>query len=318
MARFNAPPSWQHHLPEHFVPPTDWQPEPSWGPPPAGWALWVDESTGQATQPPYQYAQNPFLNVSTIPQHTGSIPGGTPASATEKKPLSKKAKIGIGVGAVVIFAAMVGACGGGDETSTSAVATPSASEAALPAAAEETASAEASATPEPVVSDSPEPEPEPEPEVKMPAVQQKFSETVADASAKYDETDNELKATKVIMDRDKSLCTATGGSFKGWKATVDDVGSTGDGYGYIAVIMEDDIELSTWNNALSDTFDNTLIKPSNKLYDVLMELSAGDEVTIAGDFAKGENTCVQTSNLTEVLNASSPDFKVNFSSIKVD
>lgn len=124
--------------------------------------------------------------------------------------------------------------------------------------------------------------------------------------------------SKTISDRDKALCKTTGGEFSGWKATVHDVGSTGDGYGYIAMIMDDDIELSTWNNALSDAFDNTLIKPSNKLYDVLMELSAGDEVTISGKFIKGENTCVTTSNLTEVLNASSPDFKVNFTSIKTN
>lgn len=301
------------------MPHPDWKPEPSWGMPPAGWVLWTDEVTGEPAHPPYEYANNPYLNITTIPLVSTDMANSAFANPSGQKPMSKGAKIGLGVAAFVVFATMIGACGGSEDDPAPAAATPSATESAAPSVAPETTPAaepitKETETPEPTISE--EPEPEPEPEVKMPAGQQKFSDIVADANTKYGETDNELKATKIIMDRDKSLCKNTGGSFKGWKATVHDVGSTGDGYGYIAVIMEDDIELSTWNNALSDAFDNTLIKPSNNLYDVLMELSSGDEVTIGGDFIKGENTCVNTSNLTEVLNASSPDFKVNFTSIK--
>ncbi|GAA2966258.1 hypothetical protein ACFO7V_05760 [Glutamicibacter bergerei] len=333
-ARFNVPPQWQAYLSSDFHPATDWKPESTWGMPQAGWALWVDETTGYPAQPPAEFMANPYLNVAVIP---GNSPATAPTSAhsstsfnsasntpAQKKPMGKGAKIGIGVAAVIIFGAIIGSCGGGDETTPAAdpstTPTVAAQESAngdeptAEPAAEQSDEPTAEAPSEPT--EDPEPTPEPEPKAQMPKVQKTFSDTVASASTKFSETDNELKASKAILDRDKSVCKATGGEFSGWKATVDDVGSTGDGYGYIAVLMEDDIELSTWNNALSDTFDNTLIKPSNKLYDVLMELSSGDEVTVSGNFIKGDSTCVTTSNMTEVMNASSPDFKVDFTSIK--
>lgn len=324
-ARFNVPPVWQSHLPPNFHPQTDWTPDPAWGLPAAGWPLWVDSSTGYPAQPPTEYSNNPYLNVSVVPgaESSASFSGPIAPTAPAKKPLSKNAKIGLGVGSAVVVLAMLGACGGGGgndaapQPVSTEVATPSSSE---QASAEPVVEAPETATPSPTAEATEEPEPTEanNPKIKMPATQQSFSDQVAKSSAKYDETENELKMSKTILDRDKALCKTTGGEFSGWKATVHDVGSTGDGYGYIAMIMDDDIELSTWNNALSDAFDNTLIKPSNKLYDVLMELSAGDEVTISGKFIKGENTCVTTSNLTEVLNASSPDFKVNFTSIKTN
>lgn len=323
MTRFNVPPPWQPYLPNSFTPAPDWKPDPSWGMPPAGWVLWTDEATGEPAHPPYEYAQNPYLNVTTIPLASTDF-SQSAFAAPAKKSMSKGAKIGIGIVAVALFGAIIGSCGGGDKD-TPAAASPSASESqtAAPVASPTPSQTveevvEETDSPEPEVTEQAEPEPEAEPEVKMPADQRKFSDIVAKASAKYTDTDNELKASKTIIDRDKSLCKSTGGDFKGWRATVHDVGSTGDGYGYIAVIMEDDIELSTWNNAMSDAFDNTLIKPSNKLYDVLMELSSGDEVTIAGNFIKGDKTCVETSNLTEVMNAASPDFKVNFTSVKAN
>lgn len=346
--RFNPPPSWQQYLPANFQPSTAWIPDTAWGAPPAGWPMWVHTDSGYPAAPPEEYRNNPYLFISvmpgmpaqpapaqSVPVHSTATPGKnvpSPAKFThstraaspaqpsgDKKPMGKGTKTTLWIVGIIAFLSIVGACSeGGDKETAAPAATPSAS-ATQPAANESPAAAavvaEPTEEPEPEVSE--EPEPEPEPKVLVPAGQQSFSDRVEKARKDYEATDNELRMSKVVTDRDKALCKATGGSFKGWKATVNDVGSTGDGYGYVAVIIEDDIELSTWNNALSDVFDNTLIKPENKLFDTLLDLSSGDIVTVSGSFTDGKDTCVQTSNLTEVFNADSPDFKVKFTSIKV-
>lgn len=331
---------WLPHLPANFQPTPSWVPENAWGAPPAGWPLWVHEENGYPAQPPAEFANNPYLFMSVMPDYSmaaaGAPNGGDTAGVPTaqfaqghslphgepKKPMSKGKKIGIGVAAFIVLAIMIGSCGGSEEQPSSA---PEPTVAAV-ASPSETPVAAAVATPEPVATVEPaqaepteevEPEPAPEPVVALPAAQEAFSKRVAKAAAEFDATDNELRMTKAITDRNKALCKATGGSFKGWKATVTDVGSTGDGYGYFSVIMEDDIELSTWNNALSDIGSDSLIKPTNKLFDTLLDLSSGDTVTVSGSFLR-DDSCVMTSNVTEVFDASSPDFKVNFTSIKAD
>lgn len=41
-SRFNPPPNWP--LQEGFSPPPGWRPEPTWGEPPFGWQLWVEDA----------------------------------------------------------------------------------------------------------------------------------------------------------------------------------------------------------------------------------------------------------------------------------
>ena len=48
MVHFNPPPNWPE-LPDDFVPPAGWQPDPRWGPVPYGWALWIDDEGRPAT-----------------------------------------------------------------------------------------------------------------------------------------------------------------------------------------------------------------------------------------------------------------------------
>ncbi|ASN40332.1 hypothetical protein CGQ24_15855 [Arthrobacter sp. 7749] len=274
--------------------------------------------------PDYSYAAAGKPNsADALAAPTAQFAQGQSLPAEPKKPMSKGKKIGIGVAAFIVLAIMIGSCGGSDEQPSSApqpiatVASPSETPVAALVATPEPSETVEPAQVEPTEEETLEPEPTPEPEVTLPKAQQAFSERVAKAASDYDATDNELRMTKSITDRNKALCSATGGTFKGWKATVTDVGSTGDGYGYFAILMEDDIELSTWNNALSDIGSDSLIKPSNKLFDTLLDLSSGDAVTVSGNFLRGDS-CVMTSNVTEVFDAASPDFKVNFTSIKAD
>lgn len=321
--RFNPPPFWQQYLPANFTPAVDWTPEQTWGAPPAGWALWINTENGYPANPPEEYRNNPYLFLSVV-AGMGVPEGSHVAMAApiaqpkaSKKPMRKGMKIFLWIAGIFVFLGIVSSCSNDAE--------PEGTPAPAPAAATSNAPAQPSVSETPVSQPTVDPEPveeevapEPEPKVTVPKAQQSFSDRVAKATQEYQDTDNELRMSKAITDRDKALCKATGGTFEGWKATIHDIGSTGDGYGYIAIIIDEDIELSTWNNALSDIGDNSLIKPSNKLFDKLLDMSSGDTVTVSGTFLKDNGTCVKTSNMSEAFNATSPDFKVKFSSIKAD
>ncbi|MDQ0094828.1 Ltp family lipoprotein [Paeniglutamicibacter psychrophenolicus] len=152
--RFNPPPLWRQYLPADFTPTPSWIPESTWGAPPAGWPLWVDNGTGHPAMPPAEFSTNPYLYLSVMPgtPSPGAIPSpasgssgfgpsvsgfSAPAPQKPKKPLSRGKKIGIGVVGLVGLSFIVGSCGGiGDpsssapETTAAAVASPSATQAA--------------------------------------------------------------------------------------------------------------------------------------------------------------------------------------------
>lgn len=143
--RFNPPPLWLQHLPAEFQPTPTWIPETAWGAPPTGWPMWINSETGAPALPPEEFSANPYLYMSVMPDFvaaaaaTGSpvaasaavgnsSAAGFPTSGTlkSKKPLSKGKKIGIGAGAVVVFAILIASCGGsGEQPSTAPAGTAS-------------------------------------------------------------------------------------------------------------------------------------------------------------------------------------------------
>lgn len=132
--RFNPPPAWRQYLPTDFVPNVSWTPEQSWGAPPVGWPMWIDDRTGLPVEPPIEYSQNPYLYMSVMPDwNTGN--GATEGAANfasgvvaGKNRLSRGKKIGIGVVTGIVAIAIIGALsGGGDDTDVTTADSPSAS-----------------------------------------------------------------------------------------------------------------------------------------------------------------------------------------------
>lgn len=126
--RFNPPPAWRAYLPEDFLPAADWIPERAWGAPPVGWSLWVESTTGAASEPPIQYQANPYLYMSVMPDWDGTETAQltTPVMASQhkpkKRPLSRGKKIALGVVAGVLAIGVIGALGGGGEEQPAPVA----------------------------------------------------------------------------------------------------------------------------------------------------------------------------------------------------
>jgi hypothetical protein len=92
--------------------------------------------------------------------------------------------------------------------------------------------------------------------------------------------------------RNKSLCKIVGGGkVQGWTGKISTLDSNGDGFGVLAIEISDGAAVGTWNNALSDFEDDTLIKPGN-LLDKLSTLEEGQNVEFSGRFVKQSGACV--------------------------
>ena len=165
--------------------------------------------------------------------------------------------------------------------------------------------------------EGPEPEPEPEPTLDLPSAEAKFVKTVKKYEAVYDEASTELKRSKTVTDRNNELCGLTGGSFTGWVGEITEIGSNNDGHAHIEIRIDDNIRIQTWNNALSDMFDDTLIKSGSKLWEKLSNMDEGTEVKFAGEFVADDEGCVRTTNLTETFGVVDPQFLARFTDVSV-
>jgi hypothetical protein len=69
-----------------------------------------------------------------------------------------------------------------------------------------------------------------------------------------------------------------------WIGIIDTLSSNGDGLGVLTVKIADDVVLKTWNNAVSDMFDHTLIDPDSSVFRKASSLKVGQRVAISGAF----------------------------------
>lgn len=139
-----------------------------------------------------------------------------------------------------------------------------------------------------------------------------FIGIVQDYSAQYEAAPNELKKSAVARKRIEALAKLKGDyrNIDGWFGTIEKLGTDSDGNAYLTInLLADGVTVGTWNNSISDSGSNTLIKNGSSLYDSLSEMSAGNVVKFSGAIGK-------TKNLTERGKMTEPDFLFRFSMVE--
>ena len=158
------------------------------------------------------------------------------------------------------------------------------------------------------------------PAADIPAAQQAMSDAVATGRAEAESAETDLQRANVLNVRSDTMCESVpDGAVTDWIGTVVTVDANGEGKAVVVVSIEEDIEIGTWNNALSDSGDGTLIEQGTELYDSALELAPGDSVRFSGTLKSGSEAndrCYYTSNLTEVMSIDSPDYIITFSDLQ--
>ena len=152
--------------------------------------------------------------------------------------------------------------------------------------------------------------------VPLPPDETQFINIVSTAQQEVTGADNNMKKGGIKSIRDKSVCKLlTSLNVKDWIATVDTLDSNSDGKGVLAVLLAKDITLKTWNNAISDSFDNTLIKPNSALFNAASSLKVGQQVKFTGKFYRDDDDCIEEGSLSLDGKLSSPEYIFKFSAI---
>jgi len=149
-----------------------------------------------------------------------------------------------------------------------------------------------------------------------PQSQADFISLVEKTREELDAAETDLQESVIVRGRDKALCgVLSGGVANKWVGEIKDVGANGEGKAYLEIEIANDIRVKTWNNALSDIFDNTLIPTSSKFFDRLVAMQKGDLVYWSAKFLSDSNSCLKGANLTEYFYGKDPKFIVDFKDV---
>lgn len=150
----------------------------------------------------------------------------------------------------------------------------------------------------------------------LPETQKKLISLVDENKAKYSAASTDLQKSDIIRTRDTQICSAVGTQFNDWVGTVKEVGANNQGKAHLSVDLSPSVKISTWNNALSDYSDNTLIPQGSELYNELVKMNKGAKVSVSGAFIASDSSCIRATNVTKTFTALDPDYLVRFTSVK--
>ncbi|HWO56434.1 MAG TPA: hypothetical protein VNN55_02590 [bacterium] len=162
------------------------------------------------------------------------------------------------------------------------------------------------------------PEPSHEAEAVIPADQLRFVSAVEAFYDAYEDAPNELKKSALRTNRRGEIANALSGdrTVSSWAGTLRDMGTNSEGKAYVSIQLEGSkIRVQTWNNALSDITDGTLIDQSSPIFDALSGLSEGDRVTFDGRFMADDRDFIEEQSVTERGSMTSPEFTFRFTRI---
>ncbi|RZS62210.1 hypothetical protein EV386_2531 [Xylanimonas ulmi] len=230
-------------------------------------------------------------------------------------------KLMIGFVCALLGAAL--AFGGGNDNPKDESA--SKAPAAAPAAQPDTSAAAAEPAPSPTptpaaeapapVAEAPTPAEDPSPYGTYPQAEADFVATVTGASDQYGAVETDLQRSEVVRNRNATVCSATGGNATDWVGVVSDIGANREGKAWVEIELAPNVRVHTWNNALSDISDETLIDPSEPMFGGLVAMTKDQKVVFSGSFVADDSSCVKTSNMTETFGALDPQFVFKFSDV---
>lgn len=150
-----------------------------------------------------------------------------------------------------------------------------------------------------------------------PSDQVRFTSAVVSARTSYRSAPNELAAGGIRSARQQAICNIViNQSASDWVGKITKLTSNGDGKGVISISLAPNVQVSTWNNSISDLGDHTLIDPTSSLFNVLATMKVGDPVKFSGRFSSSRTDCIGEQSVTLQGSMIDPAFTMRFTSIK--
>lgn len=154
-------------------------------------------------------------------------------------------------------------------------------------------------------------------EFQVPEDEIAFITVIRDYQNQFVNAKNELQESLLRDERKKEL-----GLLKKqlnvyeWVGTIRKLETNSDGKAIISVEIAPKVFLKTWNNALSDFSENTLIEKSSELYKILLNLGIGSKIIFSGHFFHSNEDFFEEQSMTIKGAMKEPEFLFKFISIK--
>jgi hypothetical protein len=94
------------------------------------------------------------------------------------------------------------------------------------------------------------------------------------------------------------------------------LGTNSEGKAHITIRLNNNLSIGTWNNALSDIGDNTLISMDSELYKTLSSMKTRQKIRFSGTFVRSDTDYFREKSLTIRGAMKTPDFLMQFSSVE--
>jgi peptidoglycan hydrolase-like protein with peptidoglycan-binding domain/uncharacterized protein YecT (DUF1311 family) len=149
--------------------------------------------------------------------------------------------------------------------------------------------------------------------------QQRLIDAVEKARQQFQAGTNDLARGSARPMRAREVCSHLSGyKADDWGGTVSRLDTNGDGKGVLMIDIGNDVKVGTWNNALSDIADDTLIEPNSPVFMTAMNFKVGQKVRFSGTFIPADVDCIKERSLTLSGSIRSPEYIIRFQSIKPD
>lgn len=112
--------------------------------------------------------------------------------------------------------------------------------------------------------------------------QREFIDVLDDFAARYSQAPNEMAKGALRPQRAKAICSLMNRDVKvrGWVGEVKKMSSNNEGKGVIEISISPRVSVKTWNNAISDIGDQTLLEPGSLPHTQAVQLHPGQNVGI--------------------------------------
>jgi hypothetical protein len=139
---------------------------------------------------------------------------------------------------------------------------------------------------------------------------------VQQARSQYDGARNDMAKGAARPARKQAICSFLQSfTITDWVGTIQELSTNGDGKGILAISLGSDVSVKTWNNALSDIGDRTLIDPNSTLFQTLTSMKVGQTVHFSGNFFRSDSDCIRETSMTMHGSITEPEFLFRFTSV---
>lgn len=148
----------------------------------------------------------------------------------------------------------------------------------------------------------------------LPETERLFVSAVERGRTSYQTGQNDMAKGAARPARAKELCSILlSMEVSEWIGRLSTLSSNSDGKGVLGIDIARNVRIMTWNNALSDATDHTLVEPSSALYSKAVRLKPNSIVLFSGSFIANRTDCAKEGSFTLDGSMTSPDFIFRFS-----